>query len=588
MAVFPDEWMARLRGNNDIVDVVSQYVALKPNSGRHWGLCPFHSEKTPSFNVNGDKQFFYCFGCHKGGDVVRFVMDIEKLSFPEGVEFLARRANMQLPETIDDEQAAKQRLKKQRVLAANKAAARFFYGNLVAEGGRGARAYLQGRGIDEATVKHFGLGYARDSWDALVGHLRGEGFSDQEAVDANLAAFGKSGAYDFFRNRLMFPIINQYGDVVGFGGRVLDGSMPKYINTSDTAAFNKRRNLYGLNYLSKQGASFMLMVEGYMDVVSLYQRGGVHAVATLGTALTPEQARLMKRYAAGVCVAYDGDSAGQRATLRGLDILREEGLEVKVVLFPAGMDPDEFISREGKQAFEQAVDSAVPLMEYKLLSLQKGFDMKDAEQRMKYAIAAAGLLRTLADPVEKERYLLLLRKQTGFTMEALQAQAGIAVDAENKKNRIGKLRDNKPRRELPQAHVKAERHILSTMAKGPEALEQVLGQDLCFAQEDNRRLAEIIVGFRGKQFSYADVLAALDGDNASFAAEVFERFPECGDQRFFEDCVGQVKLFSLEEEIGKLQALAKEQTQQEEINRIISKIQQLNIEYMQLRKTLIG
>lgn len=588
MAGFPEEWMAQLRSNNDIVDVVSQYVALKPNGGRHWGLCPFHSEKTPSFNVNADKQFFYCFGCHKGGDVVRFIMDMEKLSFPESVEFLARRANMQMPETIDDEQANLMRQKRARILAANKAAARFFYAALGGGGGRNARAYLKRRGIQEATIRHFGLGFAPDSWDALLNHLREKGFSEREAMDANLAAVGKSGAYDFFRNRLMFPIINPYGDVVGFGGRVLDNSLPKYINTSDTTAFNKRRNLYGLNYLDKGGASCILMVEGYMDVVSLYQRGGVHAVATLGTALTTEQARLMKRYAPCVYVAYDGDAAGQRATLRGLDILRDEGLEVRVVVFPQGLDPDEFISREGKAAFENALEGALPLMEYKLLSLQKDFDMKDAEQRMKYAIAAAGLLKPLQDPVEKERYLLLLRKQTGFTLEALQAQAGFAVETDNKKNRIGKIRDNKPRRELPSGYVKAERHILSTMAKGPEALEHVLEQGICFAREDHKKLAEAIAGFRGKQFSYADVLAALDEEKASFAAEVFERFPECTDQRFFQDCVGQVKLFSLEEEIRKLQEMAAEQVQQEEKDRLLQEIQRLNLEYTQLRKALIG
>ena len=326
---FPDTFINELVARNDIVDVVSGYVRLGKRSGANlFGLCPFHSEKTPSFSVSPDKQIYHCFGCGKGGGVINFIMEIENLSFPEAVAFLARRANMPLPEQENDRESKK----RARMLALNREAARFFYEQLSSPAGERARAYMAGRGISKATATNFGLGAAPDEWSSLEQAMREKGYTDYELFDAGLIKKGRNGGYyDTFRNRLMFPVIDVRGNVIGFSGRILSGDGPKYLNSPETLVFNKGSNLFALNLAKKSKNGYILLSEGNIDVVSLHQAGFDSAVASLGTSLTSEQARLISRYTNQVIIAYDNDGAGQKAAQRAIGILEKLDLKVKVL-----------------------------------------------------------------------------------------------------------------------------------------------------------------------------------------------------------------------------------------------------------------
>ena len=422
---YPSEWLDELTARADIVQVISGYVPLKKNGRKFWGLCPFHHEKTASFSVDPEKQMYYCFGCKAGGGVLRFLMDAERLSFQEAVRHLADQLHVPVPELENDPDWERRRSQRERLLEANREAARFYHSLLFTPQGEQALQYLKGRGLDDAVIRRFGLGAAPDSWDSLTRHLRDEGYTLDELRLAGLTVVrqqegGGAHAFDMFRNRAMFPIIDQYGNVLAFGGRILGPGQPKYLNTSDTPVFNKRLGVYAANLLRKErGLSRVVLVEGYMDVVSLTQFGVRGVCATLGTALTPEQAQYLKRFAPEVYLAYDGDGAGQHAILRGLDILSAEGVPARVLDFPDGLDPDEFIRRDGAEAF--AGLPALAPETYRLRRLKDGFDLTSQEGRTAYAKEAAKILRGL-EPVELENRLQELMVQTGFPREVLLAQ----------------------------------------------------------------------------------------------------------------------------------------------------------------------
>ena len=351
---FPPVWMDELRARSDLVQVVSGYVSLKKNGKRYWGLCPFHGEKTASFSVDSEAQLYYCFGCKAGGNVITFIEEMEHLSFPEAVALLADRAHMPMPEMINDEDYERRKAQRERLLDANREAAKFFYETLFTPAGAAALDYLHGRGLNDAVIRKFGLGAAPDRWDALLKHLTGMGFTEHELALADLIRIREAEpasengparparTYDVFRNRVMFPIINQYGNVIAFSGRILEKKgQQKYVNTSDTPVFNKGKNIFGANLLKRERhLDRIILVEGNLDVVSLTQFGIRGVCATLGTALTPEQAQLLKRFAPVIYLAYDGDAAGQKATLKGLDTFGSAGIPCRVLDFPAGMDPD--------------------------------------------------------------------------------------------------------------------------------------------------------------------------------------------------------------------------------------------------------
>lgn len=440
LPLFPDSWMSDLLAKNDIVSLASEYVSLSVKGGRMWGCCPFHNEKTASFSVTQDKQLFYCFGCHEGGGIIQFVMKIERLEYVDAVKFLAQRVGMELPDEVDDEKLRQDRVYKERLYAACKDAAKIFHTQLMGDSGVQAQQYLLKRGVSGKVVKRFGLGYALDSWDALTTRLMAMGYSENELVDAGLAIRNKTknSIYDTFRNRVIFPIIATNGRVIAFGARAMAANEePKYINTGDTPVYNKRMNLYALNYMRGKNMEDLIMVEGYMDVISLHAQGIDNAVASLGTALTKHQARLLKRYVGTVYICYDGDAAGQNATLRGLDILASEGLSVRVMVVPDKLDPDDYVKKFGRDDFLTLKDKALALNGFKLSHMANAYDLSNADGREAFAKEACAFLSTL-QPVEKERYAAFVARNSGLSQETVLAQSGLAQGVD--KNSIGKKR----------------------------------------------------------------------------------------------------------------------------------------------------
>ena len=432
---FPAAWLDELRQRADIVQVVSGYMQLKRNGRKYWGLCPFHGEKTASFSVDAEQQLYYCFGCKAGGSVIQFVMDIERMDFQEAVRFLADQQRMPLPQMEEDADYQRRRTQRDRLLAANKEAARYFHQTLFTDAGKPVLDYLKRRGVTDNVIRRFGLGASTGEWDALTKHMRSLGYTDDELRLCGLTVVKEAEpatedrpakprrAFDMFRSRAIFPIIDQHGNVLAFGGRALGDQQPKYLNTSDTPVFNKRLGVYAANLLRKERQlARVVLVEGYMDVVSLSQFGVKGVCATLGTALTNEQARLLKKFAPKVYLAYDGDSAGQHAILRGLDILKAEGIPARVLDFPDGLDPDEFIRRDGLEGFEKL--PAVTPETYRMRRLRDEYDLSSQEGRTEYARACASILRDL-EPVELEGHLQELMVQTGFTRDVLVAQIGV-------------------------------------------------------------------------------------------------------------------------------------------------------------------
>lgn len=413
----PDSFIQELLSRNDIESVASAYVAFKRRGRNLVGLCPFHGEKTASFNLYPETNSFYCFGCGAGGDVITFIKRIENLDYIDAVRFLADRSGLKMPEqSHENDQVSRLRL---RILEANREAARIFHAALYRPEGKIALDYYHSRGYTDATIKHFGLGFAPDSWDYLLKALRQKGFKDEELIAAFLAKRGRNGgAYDIFRNRVMIPIIDIRGNVVGFGGRVLDDSKPKYINTEGTLAFSKSHNLFALNFAKNEGRELNLC-EGYMDVIAMHQAGFTNTVAALGTSFPEEQMQLIARYADRINLIFDADGAGQKATRRAIENLRRTGLDVRVVTIPDGKDPDEFIKKNGAAAFKLLLDRAANAVEHRLLEIGRGHNLATSEGKLAYYNEAAALLATLESPVERELYAGRLSEILSVSKEAI-------------------------------------------------------------------------------------------------------------------------------------------------------------------------
>jgi len=418
---FPEKFITELVERSDIVDVVSGYVRLGKKSGSNmFGLCPFHSEKTPSFSVSPDKQIYHCFGCGKGGGVINFIMEVEGLRYPEAVEFLARRAGMPVPEQAGDRESKK----RSRMLELNRDAARFFYEQLKTEGGRSAIDYMQRRGISPQTAKSFGLGFAPNTWDSLRSAMKQKGYTDFEMFDAGLVRKGqKGGFYDAFRDRLMFPVIDVRGNVIGFSGRILGDGEPKYLNSPETLVFNKSRNLFALNLAKKSKSGYIILSEGNIDVVSLHQAGFDSAVASLGTSLTPEQARLISRYANEVIIAYDNDSAGIKAAQRAIGILEKLDLKVKVLRMSGAKDPDEFIKLKGADAFRNLLQASENQLDYRLRSISSRYDLSVDEQKVAFLKEATGFLAQLPGAVERQVYAMRVAEMAGVPADVVSNEA---------------------------------------------------------------------------------------------------------------------------------------------------------------------
>lgn len=483
----PEEFLQELKYRNDITEVVSSYVNLKRRGRNMVGLCPFHSEKTPSFNIYSENGSFYCFGCGAGGDVITFVMKIENLDYMEAVRFLAQRAGMTMPDTGYDDSMNRLRT---RIYEANREAARFFYSCLNSPEGAEARSYLAGRQLSPKTIVRFGLGYSPKSRYSLCNHLKSKGFKESEIVAANLAFQSKSGKgiYDRFSDRVMFPIIDLRGNVIAFGGRLMGDGKPKYLNTSDTPVFKKSNNLFSLNNAKNSGERTLILCEGYMDVIAVNQAGFQNAVATLGTALTSEQAILMKRYADDVVICYDADEAGQKATARAIEILRNAGVQVRVLTVPDGKDPDEFIKKHGENgsaAFKNLLGKSKNDMDYRLAKLKSSFNLETTQGRVLYLNGAIKMIAALDNPVEKDIYLSGLSEEMGVEKNALleqikrvsRSKAGEIRREEMKKLRseISGMGDkiNPEHAKYPRG-VKAEESLIAYLVHNPDKLDFVL------------------------------------------------------------------------------------------------------------------
>ena len=413
---FPENFIQELTERSDIVDVVGSYVALGKRSGaNYFGLCPFHNERTPSFAVNPSGQFYHCFGCGKGGGVINFIMEIENLSYPDAVAFLAKRAGMQMPEDSFDRDAKK----RSRLLAANRDAARWFYEQLITPEGKRCTDYMAGRKISPSVAKRFGLGFAPEHSGAFLTAMRQKGYSDWELSDADLIRRGDHGFYSTFRNRLMFPIIDVRGNVIGFSGRALGDAGAKYLNSKDTLVFNKGRNLFALNLAKKSKAGYIILSEGNIDIVALHQAGFDSAVASLGTSLTPEQARLISRYTNEVIIAYDNDGAGIKASQRAIGILERLDLKVRVLRMTGAKDPDEYIKTRGADAFRNLLEGSEDQVDYRLGTVTAKYDLSQDDQKVAFLKEATALLATLPGAVEREVYAIRVAEQAGVGQDAV-------------------------------------------------------------------------------------------------------------------------------------------------------------------------
>jgi len=580
---FDKTWIDEVRSRNDIVEVIGEYLRLKPSGRNFVALCPFHSEKTPSFSVSPDKQIYHCFGCGEGGNVISFIMAMEKLDFVEAVKLLARRAGMPIPESDGYVNP------KDIIYRINTDAARYFHNCLKSQEGKPAREYLARRGISTGTITKFGLGFAPNKWDGLKQHLLTLGYKPKELLDSGLIISSKNGEniYDRFRGRLMFPIFDIKKHVIGFGGRVLDGSLPKYLNSPETLVFHKGSGLYALNFAAKaKDIEAIIVVEGYMDAIMLHQHGLDNVVASLGTSLTGEQAKLIRRYTPRAVICYDGDAAGKRAAGRGLDILLNEGLDVYVLALPDGLDPDEFIRKNGRDAFIEMVRSAKPWLEYSMDVLASRLDMTATNGKTAFAREAVKLLKGVEDPMQKDLYLKDIARYSGISLDVLYRYA----------NRTKQPPDRpvqQPAFEKIQAVRKAEHEILNVMLNQPEVADFIMKHldvsdfeydidkelfeiiSKCYKSGDKLELADIISNYLGKN-NEKEVLAIFTNDIK------YDNI-----YKFVRQCISVIKINKIETKRRILCKKAEElasSDNKEHLNILLRQIGQLDKELLELKE----
>ena len=559
MPRLPDDFLQELLARVDIVDLVSSQVRLTRKGRNFWGLCPFHNEKTPSFSVSPDKQIFYCFGCHEGGGPIQFLQKTRRMEFMEAVQELCDRTGMTMPETSSGDEGARDL--RQQMFAANQDAARFFHRMLMSEPGKVGLDYLTRRGVGKKSIIPFGLGFAPDAWDALSREL-GKKYSREVLVKASLLRQKDSRVYDAFRNRVMFPILNARKQVVAFGGRVMDGSEPKYLNSPETPVFSKSRNLYGLHLLPElKHIDTLLVTEGYMDVISVRSTGFLPVVASLGTALTTQQAAIIKRYTDTVCLCYDGDSAGQNAAWRGMGILKDAGLKVRVATLPAPMDPDDYARKYGKEGIDDLVEKALPMTEFQFQSLMKQADLTNPEGRLAYANAICRqVLSSMKSPLELSEYVHRLYTETGIREEDIRRELENLATAAAREPGYTSGLQLAPQQEKPEASESAqsrklrvaERTVLALWVRGKISRQSMehAGMDAEFFGDEAHRLlyaflTEHEADVWNKPFStYAHLLPqGAAGLVAGFLEE--ENYARIS-QEYLADCMTTVKLGALQ------------------------------------------
>ena len=470
MVRYSDELIDEIKSSNDIVDTISQYVTLKRSGRNFFGLCPFHKEKSPSFSVSPDKQIFHCFGCGVGGNVIHFISKIENLNFRETLEFLAERSGIELP-TSEDDSTNKRQILKDKVYKINEEAALFYHENLYKPTAKAAQEYVKIRKLNNNTLKSFLIGYS-GTFNELYRHLKQKNFNDEEILASSLVNKNSKGQFiDRFRNRLMIPIMDTRGKVIAFGGRVLDKSLPKYINSPENIVYSKGRNLFGLNIAKKGNLDKIVIVEGYMDAISLYQRGITNVVASLGTALTEAQGRLLRKYAGQVIISYDSDSAGQEATMRGLEILKNLGCDVRILQMEGAKDPDEYVIKFGSGGFNLLIEKAISFIEFKIKVLKKQYNLESTNDKIKFLQEIAKVLLNVESQIELEIQIDNISKSYGISKEAIYAEINkIRYNNKEKdveKNKYAKNQVIKKQEEkVGEAIIKRENVIIYLLING--------------------------------------------------------------------------------------------------------------------------
>lgn len=560
---YPEELVEEVRMKNDIVDVVSGYVKLQKKGNSHWGLCPFHNEKSPSFSVSGNKQMYHCFGCGAGGNVFTFIMNYENFSFPEAVKSLADRAGVQLPEIEYSDEVRKKENKRARLLEVNKEAAKFFYYQLRSTHGEIGYSYLKKRELSDETMQKFGLGYAGKNGANLVQYLRQKGFEDAEIKEAGLATYSeRSGLLSQFWNRVMFPIQDINHRVIGFGGRVMGDGEPKYLNSPETPVFDKRRNLYGLNFARTARSGNIILCEGYMDVIAMHQAGFTQAVASLGTAFTSEQANLLHRYTENVLLAYDSDGAGVKAALRGIGILREAGITAKVINMKPYKDPDEFMKNLGKEAFQERIEQAENSFFFEIRVLEGNYDLNDPESKTKFHREIAKKLCEFTEDVERENYLQAITDKYHIGFENMRklvttyaSQTGLVKPIERPKSGIAQK--NQPEESMK----KAQRLLITWISDEPDIYQKIkryiTAED--FTEDLYRKVAEkLFADLDAGTYNPAGIISMFtDEEEQREAAALFNtNLPELTTiqekEKAFHDIVLKVKKNSYEYYTAKL------------------------------------
>ena len=581
MPKFMQSSIDEVLNRSDIVDIAGNYVTLKRNGSDYVGLCPFHREKTPSFHISSDKQLYYCFGCGSGGNIIDFVMKIENLDFVDTIKFLAERAGVTLEEEVYSPEIQRRHDKREAILKMNRLAAKRYVANLSGDDARHAREYAFSRGLKREIISTYGIGYARESWSDLVDYLKENGFRNDEIIEAGLAVKNEKGnVYDKFRNRLMFPIIDVRGNVIAFSGRALDDSPAKYMNSPETPVFHKGSNIFGLNiakqYSAKDG---LILVEGNMDAVSLYTFGFTNAVAGLGTALTDQQAQLLKRYAPLVYVCYDNDEAGEKAAEKAIEILSHAGIKLKVLSYKDAKDPDEYLRKKGAESFKKVISKALSPTEYKILNIRKKYNLVESTDKVEFINAAAEILANNENAVEREIFIKRIAAETDISVDSILAQVNKIIYDKNRKNYKKAERivqstapTNYQRRgePIPTASYKSERMLLNVIFFNLSAFKLAKNQIEAseFSDETHRQLFIEISRFRetNETADAGAFLTSLSENLKPAAAEILYKEYIGDAQSTVKDNIEKIKKHNLNEKINQL---AKE-GKVDEINKLIS------------------
>lgn len=594
MAFVNENIIEEIQAANDIVDIVSEYVTLKRAGPSYKGLCPFHKEKTPSFSVSPEKQIFHCFGCGVGGNVIRFLMQVENIDFQSAIEILADRAKIEIPkdnETIDTE-----RLKfKERLYEINVEAAKYFRNNLFSSEAKVAQDYINKRNLDIGTVKKFGLGFSFGIRNDLSTHLLSLGFTNEEMTASGLVIKNDNNFADRFKQRLMFPIFDVKDRVIAFGGRVLDDSLPKYMNSPETPIYSKSKNIYALNFARKAKVDKLLMVEGYMDVISLHKSGISNAIASLGTALTETQGRLMRKYASEIVLGYDADGAGQAAILRGLDILRTLGCNVKVMKIEGAKDPDEFVNKYGPDKLLRAMDNSITLVQFKLDALKQNIDISSTDGKLKFLNGASDILSKINNSIERELYVNKVAADLKVGTEPIYAEINkklfgttgktVKLSKEVLERKFAKTEEN-----IPQNVLNAEKILIFMLCKNDEKLFKLVNKHIkCenFRVNLYHSLAEKLYGYfeNGKKQNIVDLFS--DEKEINAITGIMQEDLDFGDnnEKALTDAIGIVQKYDLEVEKAQILnglknvANAEEtETLERRLNDVITRLHSISIE----------